>query len=246
MTDNPGDVLKDMALVTGGAKRLGKAIVLGLARRGYAIGLHYHNSTKEAYELADELDMLGVPVLMLSADLKNPSEIKRIFKKIDAAGYPLKVLVNSAAQMSRKPLAKTSIKEWDALFALNLRAVWQLSMLASERMSAGGVIINISDVGAQRAWSGFGAYSITKAAVDSLTMVLAQSLASKIRVNAVAPGLVLPGENVSEESWNRLVQKTPLNRPISTAAITRTIDFLLDNAYVTGEIVAVDGGRQLV
>jgi NAD(P)-dependent dehydrogenase (short-subunit alcohol dehydrogenase family) len=246
MTDNPGEVLKDMALVTGGAKRLGKAIVLGLAKRGYAIGLHYHNSSKEAYELADELDMLGVPVLMLSADLKNPSEIKRIFKKIDTAGYPLKLLVNSAALMDRKPLAKTSIKDWDSLFALNVRAVWQLSMLAAERMGEGGVIINISDVGAQRAWGGFGAYSITKAAVNSLTMVLAQSLAPKIRVNAVAPGLVLPAENLPAEGWNRLVQKTPLNRSVSISAITNTIDFLLDNTYVTGEIIAVDGGRQLV
>lgn len=246
MVDEPGELKIGLALVTGGAKRLGREIVLGLAKRGYAIGLHYHRSSKEALQLADELEVQGVPVLLLPGDLRSPSDIKKIFKKIDAAEYPLQVLVNSAAQMDRKPLTKISTKDWDDLFALNLRAAWQCSILAAGRMQEGGIIINISDVGAQRAWSGFGAYSITKAALNSLTMVLAQTLAPKIRVNAVAPGLVLPAENVQEETWRGLVQKTPLNRAVDTAAIIRTIDFLLDNAYVTGEIVSVDGGRQLV
>jgi len=239
-------IQKELALVTGGAKRLGRAIVLELAKRGYAIGLHYHRSSKDAVELAEELEVQGVPVLMLPADLRSPLAIRKMFNKIDASGFPLKVLVNSAAKMDRKPLSKLAVKDWDELFALNLRAVWQCSMFAAERMGEGGVIINISDVGAQRAWTGFGAYSITKAGVNSLTMLLAQSLAPKIRVNAVAPGLVLPPENMPAEDWLRLIHKTPLNRAVNVTAVTNTIGFLLDNAYITGDIVAVDGGRQLV
>jgi len=238
--------LQQMALVTGGAKRLGKAIVLNLAKRGYAIGLHYNRSTKEALELADELEILGVPVVMLPGDLESPTAINRIFKKIDASGYPLKVLVNSAASMHHKPLEKLSVKEWDSLFALNLRAVWLCSILSAERMVEGSVIINISDVGATRAWTGYGAYSITKAAVNSLTQLLARSLAPRIRVNAIAPGLVMQPESMSDESWQHLIHKTPFNRPVDPAAITSMIDFLLDNSYVTGDIIAVDGGRQLV
>ncbi len=245
MVENNGNS-KDLALVTGGAKRLGREIVLALAKRGYAIGLHYNRSAKEALELANELEAQGIPVVLLQADLKNPSAINKMFKKIDAAGYPLKVLVNSAALMERKSLDKLSVREWDALFDINLRAVWLCSMAAAGRMGEGSVIINISDVGARRAWTGFGAYSITKAGVDSLTQLLARSLAPKIRVNAVAPGLVLAAEDMPEEGWKRLIHKTPIQRPVDTSAVTNTIGFLLDNTYITGEIVSVDGGRQLV
>jgi len=183
----------NLALVTGGSKRLGREIVMGLAKRGYAIGLHYHRSAKEALDLADELEGEGTPVVMLPGDLRSTVEVRKIFKKIDDSGFPLKVLVNSAAMMDRKSLTKMAVREWDSLFDLNLRAAWLCSVLAAERMVVGGSIINISDVGAKRAWSGFGAYSVTKAALNSLTMVLAQTLAPNIRVNAVALGLVMPG-----------------------------------------------------
>jgi NAD(P)-dependent dehydrogenase (short-subunit alcohol dehydrogenase family) len=235
-----------LALVTGGAKRLGREILLGLVKKGYAAGIHYHHSAREAVQLADELEGEGVPVVLLPADLQSPTAIKKLFKKIDDSGFPLKILVNSAAQMERKPLNKISIREWDELFALNLRAAWYCSMLAAERMTDGGVIINISDTGAQRAWSSFGAYTVSKAALNSLTMVLAQTLAPSIRVNAVAPGLVFPAEGMSEETWNRLVHETPLNRPVESSAVMDAISLLLENTYITGEIINVDGGRQLV
>jgi NAD(P)-dependent dehydrogenase (short-subunit alcohol dehydrogenase family) len=236
----------NLALVTGGSKRLGREIVMGLAKRGYAIGLHYHRSAKEALDLADELEGEGTPVVMLPADLRSTVEVRKIFKKIDDSGFPLEVLVNSAAMMDRKSLTKMSVREWDSLFDLNLRAAWLCSVLAAERMVVGGSIINISDVGAKRAWSGFGAYSVTKAALNSLTMVLAQTLAPNIRVNAVALGLVMPGASISPEAWQDLVQKTPLKRPVDVKAIMNTIAFLLDNGYITGEIINVDGGRQLI
>lgn len=246
MIDQPANQTMELALVTGGSKRVGREIVLGLAKKGYAIGLHYHHSAKEAAQLADELETEGTPVVMLPADLRSPTEIRKIFKQVDKSGFQLKVLVNSAAAMDRKPLTKVTPKEWDALFDLNLRAAWLCSVQAAERMPEGGVIINISDVGAQRAWSGFGAYSVSKAALNSLTMVLAQTLAPKIRVNALALGLVMPAESMPEESWQQLLKKTPLNRPVDAQAIVGTLNFLLGNGYITGEIVSVDGGRQLV
>lgn len=246
MSDHPANATMDLALVTGGAKRVGREIVLGLAKKGYAIGLNYHHSAEEAAQLADELEVEGTPVVMLPADLRSPAEIRKIFKQVDKSGFQLKVLVNSAAAMDRKPLTKVTPKEWDALFDLNLRAAWLCSIQAAERMPEGGVIINISDVGAQRAWSGFGAYSVSKAALNSLTMVLAQTLAPKIRVNALALGLVMPADSMPEESWKQLLKRTPLNRPVNLQAIVDTIYFLLENGYITGEIVSVDGGRQLV
>lgn len=246
MTEQNGEITQDLAIVTGGARRLGREIVLGLAKRGYAIGLHYHRSAKEALLLADELESQGTAVLLLQADLRSPAAIKRMFKKVDESGFALKVLVNSAAKMDRKALTVISTREWDDLFALNLRAVWLCSILAANLMKDGGVIINISDVGAQRAWASFGAYSVTKSALNSLTMILAQSLAPGIRVNGVAPGLVMPAEKMPEENWMKLVQKTPLHRPVDTDAILKMIAFLLDNAYITGEVVNVDGGRHLI
>ena len=246
IADQTGETTQELAIVTGGARRLGREIVLGLAKRGYAIGLHYHHSAREALTLAEELESQGTAVLLMQADLRSPAAIRRMFKKVEESGFVLKVLINSAAKMEHKPLMGISTREWDDLFALNLRAVWLCSIQAAKLMKAGGVIINISDVGAQRAWAGFGAYSITKSALNSLTKILAQSLAPDIRVNAVAPGLVMPSEKMSSEDWKKLVNKTPLHRPVDTEAILKMIGFLLDNAYITGEVVNVDGGRHLV
>ena len=246
MTDTDAQQTLELALVTGGAKRVGREIVLGLAKKGYAIGLHYHRSAKEATELALELEELGTPVVLLPADLRSPAEVRKIFKQVDQAGFPLKVLVNSAAQMDRKSLTELSTKEWDALFELNVRAAWLCSIQAAERMADGGVILNISDVGAQRAWSGYGAYSVSKAALNSLTLLLAQTLAPRIRVNAVALGLVMQDESMNPKRWQQLVEKTPLYRAVDIQAVIETITFLLENEYITGEIVNVDGGRSLV
>ena len=155
------------------------------------------------------------------------------------------MLVNSAAVMPRGEAGSLSVREWDAAIELNLRAPFLCAQQAFRRMMRGGLIVNVSDVGASKAWSRFPSYTVSKAALDSLTKVLARSFAPVVRVNAIAPGLVLPSENVTDDEWNRLVQRLPLKRPATTEEIGSTLEFLLKNEYITGQTIVVDGGYSL-
>lgn len=246
MPDHPTPGNPSMAIVTGAARRLGRAFTLALAQRGYAIGLHYFHSQPEAEKLAEELDLKKVPVVLLQADLRDVVQMDRLIRQVMDYGFTPRVLVNSAAEMVHKPVTEISIQEWDEQFALNLRAAWYLSVHLAPLMTQGGVIINISDVGATKAWSGYGAYSITKAGVNSLTQLLARALAPGIRVNAIAPGLVLPPEDLPAVEWQRLLDKIPQKAAVNLSSLTSAMEFLLDNEYITGDILTVDGGRQLV
>jgi NAD(P)-dependent dehydrogenase (short-subunit alcohol dehydrogenase family) len=235
-----------LALVTGGARRLGRAFGLALARQGFAILLHYHHSEEEAAATADAIRALGMPVYPVQADLTSSTNIESLFSTLEALPHTLKVLVNSAALMPRSDVRTLSAADFDAAIALNLRAPFLCAQEAAKRMDDGGLIVNVTDIGAQRAWSGFPAYTVSKAGLESLTRVLARSMAPMIRVNAIAPGLVLPSEYVSEEEWNRLVERLPLKRPASVDEITSALEFLLENEYITGQTIIVDGGYSLL
>ena len=117
---------------------------------------------------------------------------------------------------------------------------------AAKRMTDGGLIVNVSDVGAQKAWSRYPSYTVSKAAIESLTKVLARAFAPSIRVNAIAPGLVLPSEAVTPEEWERLVKRLPLQRPAQPEEITSALEFLVKNEYITGQTIVVDGGYSLI
>jgi NAD(P)-dependent dehydrogenase (short-subunit alcohol dehydrogenase family) len=235
-----------LALVTGGARRLGRAIALELAVQGYAIALHHHHSTREAEQTAEEIRALGVAVTLFSADLTDADQVRALFAGVASLSNPLHVLVNSAAVMARGDLLTISADEWDRTLALNLRAPLLTAQLAVPLMRSGGLIINMTDVGAQRTWTGFPAYAVSKAGLETLTRLLASALAPDIRVNAIAPGLILPGEQVSEEGWQRLVNRVPLKRAGSPEEIAKTVAFLLHNEYITGQTIIVDGGYQMV
>ncbi len=237
----------ELALVTGGAVRLGKAIALGLAEAGFAIGLHYHSSKDAAEQTAKEIEKLGVPVYLFEADLRDPGQIQTMFDQIAGLPLPLKVLVNSASLMPRGDLRSLPVAEWDDTLDLNLRAPWLCARAAAILMQdAGGVIINVSDSGARKTWTGFPAYIVSKAGLETLTRLLARSLAPSIRVNAVAPGLILPSAEVSAQDWQRLVQKLPAGHSGAPQDVARAVMFLIENRYVTGETLVVDGGYQLV
>jgi NAD(P)-dependent dehydrogenase (short-subunit alcohol dehydrogenase family) len=238
--------VKPLALVTGAAIRLGREIALALADEGYAIGLHYHQSEQQAQELSLQLHDKGIPVLLLQADLTVPQQIARIFDQVSASGYPLKILVNSAAVMQVGNLETTSVEDWDATFAVNLRAPWLCARYASHLMKDSGVIINISDAASGRPWKEYPAYSISKSGLDSLTRILARSLAPKIRVNAVAPGLVMPSPGFPDDKWERLVERLPAKKSGTPEDIVRAVLFLIHNEYITGQTLAVDGGYQLI
>jgi NAD(P)-dependent dehydrogenase (short-subunit alcohol dehydrogenase family) len=231
-----------LALVTGAAHRLGRVFALTLARQGFDIILHYHRSSDAALQTQAEIEALSRHAFLVQADLTDPTEIKSLVSNIDS----LKVLVNSAAFMPKGNVNFLSIENWDTSLDLNLRAPFLLAQECAQKMAEDGLIVNISDVGAQKTWSRYPSYTVSKAALESLTKLLARALAPKIRVNAIAPGFVLQSDIVSEEEWQRLMNRIPLKRPARPEEIASTLEFLLKNEYITGQTIVVDGGYSLV
>ena len=234
--------MSPLALVTGAAHRLGKAFALTLTRHGFDIVLHYHQSLDEARQTQAELEMLGSRVTVVQADLTDPSQIQSLVSNLDF----LHVLVNSAAFMPTGNVEALTLENWDAALDLNLRAPFLLARECAAKMSAGGLIVNITDVGAQKAWSRYPSYTVSKAALESLTKVLARALAPGIRVNAIAPGFVLQSDIVSDEEWQRLLNRVPLKRAARAEEIASALEFLLKNEYITGQTIVVDGGYSLI
>ncbi|NJC98055.1 MAG: short-chain dehydrogenase [Anaerolineales bacterium] len=234
--------MSKLALVTGAAHRLGKAFALTLARRGYDILLHYHHSQDAALQTKAEIESVSRRVILAQADLTDPAQIRSLLSTFQS----LDVLVNSAAFMPGGKVDSLSLENWDASLDLNLRAPFLLSQECAKKMTAGGLIVNITDVGAQKAWSRYPSYTVSKAALESLTRILARALAPEIRVNAIAPGFVLQSGIVPAEEWERLVKRIPLKRPARTEEVTSALEFLLQNEYITGQTIVVDGGYSLV
>ena len=235
-----------LAVVTGAAHRLGKAFVLALARNGYAILLHYRTSEVQAADTATEIRTLGVPVFLSQEDLSEPENIAALFAMVDKIPHPLKVLVNSAAIISAGDVRTLSVSDWDAALNLNLRTPFLCAQEAAKRMTNGGLIVNVTDVGARKSWTRFPSYSVSKAGLEALTKILARALAPVIRVNAIAPGLVLQSDLISREEWNRLIERMPLKRAASVQEIASALEFLLKNEYITGQTLGIDGGYSLL
>jgi len=242
-----------LAIVTGGAHRLGRAFALTLAYQGYAVLVHYHRSSQIAAKTIAEIKSFEVPAFAMPAALTNADHAEALFTLVDsllarpeAQVSRLAVLVNSAAVMPRGNAQTLPVEAWDAALNLNLRAPFLCAQQAARRMTPGGLIVNVSDIGAEKTWSRFPSYTVSKAAVESLTKVLARAFAPYIRVNAIAPGLVLPSENVTPEEWDKLVRRLPLGRQATTEEVASALEFLLKNEYITGQTIVVDGGYSLV
>lgn len=231
-----------LALVTGGAHRLGKSFALTLARLGFDIILHYHSALDEALQTQVEIESLKRRVTLAPADLTQPSEIHALLSTF----HSLDVLVNSAAFMPSGNVDSLSLETWNTTLDLNLRAPFLLAQECAKKMTEGGIIVNITDVGAQKAWSRYPSYTVSKAALESLTRILARALAPKIRVNAIAPGFVLRSDIVPAEEWERLINRVPLKRPARSEEISSALEFLIKNEYITGQTIVVDGGYSLV
>ncbi len=235
-----------LALVTGAGRRIGRLIALHLAQQGFAIGVHYYESEDEAMATVDDIQKTGMPGYPLKADLTDPNEIRNLFLHLDEIPNHLNVLVNSAAIMKKSDLMTIDEEEWDSIFNLNARAVWLVSREAAARMRSGGSIVNISDVGAGKNWTHYGAYTVSKAVVETLTRIMARQLAPKIRVNAIAPGLLLRDGEITEVDWQILIAKVPMKTAGEVDQFLNTLDFLLSNGYITGEVITFAGGYQLV
>jgi pteridine reductase len=231
--------------VTGAGRRLGQAIAVALAERGMRVAVHYHGSASGAEETVRLVRDAGGDGFALRADLRRHGEPERLVTEaVDQLGS-LDVLVNSAAIMIRTPLEEVTEKIWDEIFALNLRAAFFCARAAAARMNDGGVIINIADLAAFEAWTGYIPHGASKAGAVYITRALAKRLAPRVRVNAVAPGAVLLPDDWSQSEGERLSSTTPLQRLGSPADVTQAVLYLVDASYVTGETIIVDGGRHV-
>lgn len=237
-----------VALVTGAGRRVGKAIALELAKAGADLVIHYNKSREEAAETKTAVLGLGRKAWTVGADLTDPEAIDRLFDEIRKDVQRLDILVNSAAAFERLPLAELTPDRWDALLSLNLRAPYLLARGAAPimRENSGGVIINIADVAGLHPWANHLHYTVSKAGLVAMTRALALELAPEIRVNAVAPGTVLPAQFQTAEAVETIRERTPLKRLGSPEDVGRAVVFLaLGPGSITGQVLSVDGGRSL-
>jgi pteridine reductase len=208
--------------------------------------VHYHASSAGADETARLIVRAGGSAESMRADLGDTAEAERLIDAAVAARGSLDLLVNSAAVMLRTPLGETTTEQWDSMFALNLRAPYFLSQRAAPALRAArGNIVNIADLAALETWPAYVPHGLTKASVVQMTRALARVLAPDVRVNAIAPGVVLLPEGWSEEDAERLRVTTPLGRIGSPEDVAGAMLYLLDADFVTGEVITVDGGRHV-
>ncbi|HUQ99163.1 MAG TPA: SDR family oxidoreductase [Gemmatimonadaceae bacterium] len=235
-----------VALVTGAGTRVGRVIALALGRAGMRVGVHYATSQRGARDTADEIIGMGSDARTLPGDLTDPATGPRLVEHTAKVFGRLDVLVNSAAIMLRSPVGEVLVEDWDAMFALNLRAPFFLCQSAARVMAErGGCIINIADLAAFEAWRGYIPHAITKAGLVQMTRGLAHALAPKIRVNAIAPGAVMLPEGTTPAESEKLISTTPLGRIGSADDVAQAVLYLISADFVTGETIIVDGGRHV-
>jgi NAD(P)-dependent dehydrogenase (short-subunit alcohol dehydrogenase family) len=235
-------------LVTGAAKRLGRAILLDLAGAGWNVALHYHNSGEEAEKTVAEARALGVKAVTLQADLLNEEETAALVPRASKALGPLTALVNSASLFEGDDWKSASRASWDAHMQINLRAPFLLSQIFAGQLPADaeGNIINIIDQRVLKPTPQFLSYSLSKAGLYWLTTTLAQGMAPKIRVNAIGPGPIIKNIRQSDADFARQRDATVLGRGGEPADVAAGIRYLLSATAVTGQMIAVDGGQNLI
>ena len=241
-----------VALVTGGAQRIGRAIVLHLHALGFDIALHYRSSASAAQELAAELQEERADSCQLfKADLEIPAQVDSLGKSLLSKYASIDLLVNNASAFEPTPVETCTQAQFDSMLGSNLRGPYFLVQSVLPALRNGGAsIINIVDVHVDRPLPHFNVYGAAKAGLASLTRSLAVELAPAIRVNGIAPGAILwpEGEGAYDDDARvRTVAHTPLQRMGDPVDIARTVEFLACNApFITGQIIVVDGGRGLV
>lgn len=240
-----------VALVTGGAHRIGAALARALHAEGMRLVIHYHSSEAAAHALQAELHQVRPQsVMLVRGDLGAGERLARnlVFETVESFGR-LDVLVNNASQFYPTEFGQAAEGQWDELMAINLKAPFFLAQAAWPHLKKqSGVILNIADIYGDRPLPGYPIYSITKAGLIMLTKALARELGPEVRVNSIAPGVILwPETGLDEMSKQRIISRTPLKRAGDPADIARTALFLIrDGGYLTGQVIAVDGGRGVV
>ncbi len=235
-------------LVTGAAKRLGRAIALDLARHGWSVAIHYNSSEKEARATAADAATSGVKAALLQADLSRESETATLIERAAAELGPLTGLVNSASLFENDDWYSVSRESWDKHMETNLRAPFVLAQAFARQVprDGRGAIVNLIDQRVLKPTPQFFSYSLSKAGLKWLTTTLAQALAPRVRVNAVGPGPTIINARQSQADFARQRDATVLGRGAEPQDVCDAVRYLLEAAAFTGQMLAVDGGQHLI
>lgn len=229
----------DRVLITGAAKRIGRAIAIELSRRGFAVAIHYNTSRTQAEEVSRECG--SAPIFQ--ADLANVAEIRRLFREVRERFGLLNCLVNNAARFTRIDPLEIVEADWDFIHDVNLKATFFCCQEGARQMQevGAGRIVNISSVGGIRAWAEHAHYCASKAGVIMLTRALAKAFAPEITVNSVAPGVI--AFNDIDERTQAMIDATPMRRAGGAEEVAEAVHFFLTAPeFITGQVLAVDGG----
>ncbi len=247
MTEAParnGD-RRGAALVTGGAKRIGRAICLELAAAGFDVAIHHRASADEAARVAGEIEALGRRAVSLSADLADVAATHALIGRAVEALGPLSVLVNNASVFADDRLESITGESWSTHMDVNLRAPVLLAQVFAAQAPDGSAIVNILDQRVLKPDPRFFSYGLSKSALWVATRTMAQALAPRIRVNGVGPGPTLPSVHQAAGEFEAEARATPLQRAGSPEAVAEAVLWLVDARQVTGQMIAVDGGQHL-
>ncbi len=240
------DLKGKRALVTGAGVRVGAGIATELGRRGMKVALHYHSSDEGAKETAAAIEAAGGQASLFQADLSDPAAAAALAERVIGDFGGLEVLVPSAANFEAVELHAIDDGHWERAFALNLRAPFELARAATPSLRASeGAIVFITGFGTAVPYTGYLPYLASKGALHQVMRTLALELAPAVRVNAVAPGTVLPPEDMSEEAIEALASEAPLARVGAASDVAEAVAYLASAPYVTGQQLLVDGGRSV-
>lgn len=245
------DLTDQVALVTGSAHRVGKAIALELAKCGVHILVHYHTADENIVrDTVHEIKSHGVDAFAVSADISTPDGVETVFHAIQEHFENLNILVNSASVFHQHALMHVTLEDWQESLDVNLTAPLLCTQMAVRLMRdnapPGGTVINICDYGSIKPWPDRVDHNVSKAGLLMLTQVSALSLGEEnIRVNAVLPGPVMKSSGMSEDAWETIGKKSPLGRTGSPEDVARAVAYLAAEDYITGTVLHVNGGEHL-
>ena len=232
------------ALITAGVKRIGKAMVLALANKGYDIAIHYHSSRSDAEILSQDIQSLGRVCKIYQADLTDEQDILNLLPRVQKDFPDLEVLVNNASIFEPATLTQTDMESFNRHFAVNFKAPYFLTKDFASICQTGN-IINILDTRITNNDFSYCAYSLAKKALADLTRMSALELAPEIRVNGICPGFILNHKGCTKAYVEKLKQKIPMKAQGNVEQICQALLYLLDNVFITGQFIFIDGGQNL-